>query len=325
MDDEKREEAKEGLLKGLEGEIAEILGMAKKLELTKSEDDLKMIEKINFWLEDYLTNIGAGEFVKKINPNQLVVLSDDDFVRIGRDVFKKDWSFYSGKMIPGADIVFMKRLPEKERFAAMVNILHELVHVVSKFGLRVFENENGGGSRSGYFIKSFKKEADGDFGDYEYFDGLNESIVQMVTLDILEQHTDELEKDYSITKEEQKEFKFKDGYAGYEYIYMLMAKNLAEKLGLSPRDYGKKFRKNLFTGNLMFLRDVEKFFGKGSLRVLAFMGSHASHARDDDMIRLFEKYFSTESQAEREEIAEKIFNNEEDKGYFEKYKKRLGK
>lgn len=326
MDDEIKEETKRKVVKELEEYVAEVLTVVKKLELPRSEEDLKMIEKMNLWLEEYLINIGAEESVKKIRADQFMILSESDFVKVGASVFEDDWSGAYGKMVPGVDIIFVKKLSEKDKFVSVVSILHEMVHLNSVFKLNISKNEGGEGFRLGYSIKPNRKD-DGDAGDKpRYMDGLNEAIVQMVTLDILTlKHAEELESDFGITKEDQTEFWSKDGYAGYEYIFGIVIRRLAKELGLSSMDQWQKFRKNLFTGNLMFLRDVEKVFGKGSLRVLAFMGSHVSHARSDNMLRLFEKYFLTENQIEREEVAEKIFSNDEDKGYFEKYKKRLEK
>ena len=330
MDDESREEFKRETVAGFDREVEKILSATKQFELPKNEEDLRIIEKINIWLEEYFKNIGAEEFVKKIKADQFVILQENDFVKIGHDMFDSDWSHHHAKMMPGMDIVFVKRLPETEKFAALVSYLHEAVHIESRFKLNAFVSKEGvedprGMHRLGYSIKSTKKGKDEKLENYDYFDGLNEAITQMITLDILRQHGQELERDYSITPEEQKNFKFKDGYMGYEYVYMVMLQKLAENLNQNPRDYNKKFNKNIFTGDLMFLRDVEKVFGKGSLRVLAFMGSHPPHASDLEMIKFFEGYFLTEDENERKEIVEKIFSGEEDKGYFEKYKKRAEK
>lgn len=325
MTDESRDEFKKETVAKFDKEIEEILTNAKKYELPKNEEDLEMISRLNLWIEEYLKNIGGEGFVKKVDPEQIIILSDDDFVKIGRDIFDSDWSSYSGKMIPGVDIIFVKRLPETERFGIIVSLLHEVVHVNSKFRLNIFKNDERGGSRSGYSTKSVKKDKHNEFESYEYFDGLNEAIVQMTTLDILDKHTEELEKDYSITKKEQTAFRRQDIYVGYEYIFRIMIKKLAQEFNLSQMEYWKKFRRNLFTGDLMFLRDVEKVFGKGSLRVLSFMGAHASHAQNLELIKLFERYFLTDNQTERKEVAEKIFEKQEDEKYREKYKKRHNK
>lgn len=325
MSDESRDEFKREAVVKLDKEIEETLTYAKKHELSKSEEELEMISRLNLWIGEYLKNIGEEGFVKKVDPEQFIILSEEDFVGVGKEAFDSDWSLYSGKFFSGADVIFIKRRPKIKRFEIIVALLHEIVHLETNFRLNFFKDDERGGSMSGYSMKSIKKEENGDFESYEYFVGLNEALIQMVTLDILYKHTDELERDYAITKDEQKSFEIRNGYAGYEYILMIMTKRLSEGLGLNPSDYLKKFRRNLFTGDLMFLRDVERVFGKGSLRVLAFMGAHSSHAQDIETIKLFESYFKSENQNEREVITEKIFEKQEDEKYFKKYIKRVGR
>src|SRR3989344_3305812 len=111
MDNESREEFKRETVANLNKEIEEIIINAKKHELPKTEEDLRMIEQMNLWTSQYLKDIGAEEFIKKVDPNQFIILSDDDFIKIGRDEFGSDWSHFSGKILPGADVIFARRLP----------------------------------------------------------------------------------------------------------------------------------------------------------------------------------------------------------------------
>ena len=174
MDDESREEFKRETVAGLDREVEKILSATKQFELPKNEEDLRIIEKINIWLEEYFKNIGAEEFVKKIKADQFVILQENDFVKIGHDMFDSDWSHHHAKMMPGMDIVFVKRLPETEKFAALVSYLHEAVHIESLFKLNAFVSKEGvedprGMHRLGYSIKSTKKWKDEKLENYDYF------------------------------------------------------------------------------------------------------------------------------------------------------------
>lgn len=324
MDEKDKDDLRKEVIDELDKEAKEIMEKAIELELPKDEEDLGIIENVNNWLADYLKGSDAEEFIQKVSEDKFIVLSDGDFNKIGADLFNDDWSQGYGKMIPGVDIIFVRKLSETEKFKKILALLHELIHFNSKYKLRVGGQikdsvDYPGGSRSGYSIKSIKEEG-GEFKSYRYFDGFNEAIVQTMALDMLRRHAKELEAEFGINEEDQK--KFLDGYAGYEYVFMVMLKKLSGELGISPKDYWQKIKTGLFTGNLMFLRDIERVFGKGSLRVLAFMGSSSAHAQDEDLIRLFGNFFLADNPDERNEIAEKIFDKEGDERYFDKYKKR---
>lgn len=330
MDEEKKRELAGETDRELEEEYRRIISLARKSELIKNEGDLRTIERINFWLGEYFRDADIEEF-RKISPEQFIFLSQDDFIKFGWDVFNKDWSDFPAKSILLLrGIILINRSLELNRFAYIAGLLHEAIHIASEYKSKILYKkktntdgyeDDSGSARTGYSIRSVKKEVDGeDYQTYEYFEGLNEAIIQLTTFDILTKHKEELFSEFNITEEEKN--KFRDGYGAYEHIFVIIAKRVAKNLGISPKDYWLRFKKNLFVGNLMFLRDIERTFGRGSLRVLAFLGSSSSHAYDQDLIGLFEKYFTSDDMAERNQIADKIFDGEGDKKYLEKYKRR---
>ena len=91
---------------------------------------------------------------------------------------------------------------------------------------------------------------------------------------------------------------------------------ISEKQGEEYQTVWKRFERGYFTGEMMHMRDVERTFGKGSLRILA-AAYPESENRDDIDEKIFE-YFDAKTEEEKDELAKEILNERE----FEIYLKR---
>ncbi len=134
-----------------------------------------------------------------------------------------------------------------------------------------------------------------------YFNGLNEAVTEKITEDIITKFHNP--KDNSIKREiEKKLFRGSSGYSGAMKILERIIEKVASTNGESKEDVWKRFERGLFTGEMMHLRDVEKAFGPGSLRILASM-------RGDDLFgnqKLSKKYFFTDDQKVRDSVAQEL-------------------
>ena len=81
---------------------------------------------------------------------------------------------------------------------------------------------------------------------------------------------------------------------------------IAEKNSESKEAVWMRFKKGEFTGEMMHLREVERTFGKGALRVLAALGSGTRNMKRSKLIEQTESYFKTDDVAAQEKIAKEI-------------------
>jgi D-mannonate dehydratase len=95
---------------------------------------------------------------------------------------------------------------------------------------------------------------------------------------------------------------------------------LAERSGESVEAVWERFQRHHFSGNMMHLRDIERAFGPGTLRVYATV-----RAGDENMANIMEGYLRAESGGERRKAAEKIFASARFREFADYQRKRYEK
>jgi plasmid maintenance system antidote protein VapI len=158
--------------------------------------------------------------------------------------------------------------------------------------------------RSGY--RSFSSYADKrENKQHEHFQGLNEAVIDKLALEIVRKHIDELVQELAITPEEKAEI---GPYYQFEFIEVLdiIIRRLAESMQVSEREIWKEFARGLFTGEMMHLREVELFFGKGALRVLGALGDPELTPFSKKVIQQVKRYFEIDDKNERKRIAAQL-------------------
>jgi hypothetical protein len=83
-------------------------------------------------------------------------------------------------------------------------------------------------------------------------------------------------------------------------IVEIIIQKVAEKKGEDRELVWQRFKRGLFSGEMMHLRDIEETFGKGSLRILASLES------EDVPVAMVKKYFESENETEKNAIAREI-------------------
>lgn len=275
-------------------------------EYLKTPEEVKIIEKFNEYLNEEFEELDIKEKVD-IKPEQIHLLPKDVYNRLPNISSKTETrAFFS----PLNQKICIDKDHYKNRLNLYKSILHESIHAVSFLKFIVGEKEKKPPlRRSGYDIGTM-----GEF-EHEYFEGLNEMIVDDIVREILVKHADELRKELKVTKwEEEKTNGIFYSRDILRIIIEKIARNNREKEG----EIWTGFKRGLFTGEMMHLREVERTFGKGSLRVLAALECGTKkEIPNEEAYKKVLNYFQTDSDEGRDKIANEILAEEK----LKKYKK----
>ena len=274
-------------------------------EIEKTPEELKFIEKINTYLGEEFKEMGLKE-KPSILPEQIHFLSSEAFDKRAEE--SNTIAFHDSLK----KVAYFKK-PEFTRLQLFKTMLHESLHIASfhKYYVDVEQREVIR-HKVGYFGgKPFEKE-------HEHFRGFNEAVIDKTTREILRKHQKELIKKFNITPEEERE-----GIKWYRLnmdILNLIIRKIAEKKKEDENTVWQKFKKNQFTGEMMHLRDIEKIFGKGSLRIIAALGSGTKNLTEYKTDPKIFRYFETDDKNERDKIAKEVLIERERLKYQERQK-----
>ena len=190
-----------------------------------------------------------------------------------------------------------------DRAKTFKTILHEMVHSAShnvSYGdVQADELRN---YRTGYNVLNWHE---GKEKVHEHFRAFNEGMIDIVVSEIVQERLDDINELLEISKEDWENVSW---YWNESELINSIINKISDANGERGRDIYTRFEKGLFTGEMMHLRDVEKVFGKHSLRIL---GSWAPTDFDDDpdgaeRYRKIYSFFATEDTAEREKLRQEL-------------------
>ncbi len=252
-------------------------------ESEKSEEDFKIISDLNDYLQEELKTLGL-EGIDSINPNQIHFYSDAAYEE--KFPHAKN-TFIFTKVFNNAINANVDATGKIGRLQFFKGILHEMVHTASKKKYYLRPDDDISVSRSGY-------RNENPIDDHEHLIGLNEAIVDKITIDIFNKHRKDIVLDFDISSDDcAKEAKYLGHYDKYIEILEIIVKRISDTKGESEDDVWKRFKRGIFTGEMMHLRDIEKIYGKGALRVLDILDSDEMHAAPDATINRVKDYFSS--------------------------------
>ena len=260
-------------------------------ELEKTEEEVEVINKINEYLNKEFIELGIKDR-SEIVPEQIHLLPEDVYRKKFPDI---DVDAFHDSLNQG---ICLNKSSHPSRTELYVAILHECIHLASAKNYyyninrdKIFQY------RSGYI--SFNPRED----EHEHFRGLNEMVVDGVRADILKKYGKKFAKEFKFSKQEKK--KTFDAYP--PLILDVIINKIADKNKEKKDVIWKRFKKGLFTGEMMPLREVERAFGKGALRILASLESGASReVKDEKVYSKILTYIDTDDEKEREKIADEI-------------------
>lgn len=271
-------------------------------EYEKTKEESKAIDLINNFLQQEIKELNV-EPKDSILPNRVHFIDG----QIAKSLEIESDGVYSTRK----DAVFINKDNFIDgRLNFYKNILHEIIHYYSFNSLIAIDSTKDiKNYRSGFV--SHNPE---DTSRHEHLRGFNEAVVEKVLQDILRKNRDFLIKELNITN---KEIKSRENAVSYytkeSDLLNIIIDELAKFKNKNPDEIWKDIKKGLFTGNMMFLRDIEKVFGPGSLRVLAVMDSKGSNKNDSEE-RLFnnlDEFFKTKNQKQRDILAKQILSERE--------------
>lgn len=272
-------------------------------ELEKTAEEKRFIQKIDDYLGQEFQELGIKERFK-IKQENFHFLSAEDFYQIFPDT-----EFDAFCLTPGNAVFINKDVyPEKETLFKV--ILHESIHL-SAFKKFYIQNQKEGVNI--YIVKPYRsgyKNINPSELFHIHFTGLNEAIVDKIVLDIFKKHKKDILKEFDIEVDrlakENKDIFYNLPLEILEIVLEKIAKNNREK----PEQVWQRFKKGFFTGEMMHLRDVEKTFGKGALRVLAFLGDPTKVLSEQEESKIKE-YFLTDDKEKRDKIAKQVLSERE--------------
>ncbi|MBI2640427.1 MAG: hypothetical protein HYW91_00900 [Candidatus Sungbacteria bacterium] len=261
-------------------------------EYEKSEEQGRFIVKADKHIGEELQRLGLPPAIQ-IVPERFHILPDETY-----ETLITDSTWPCGFYISSEAAAYLRG--DMPRLYIFKTIMHEAVHMASYHAHEIKKKKDNarptvGEYRSGYYIKSTDR-----------FLRFNEGVTDLITQEFLRAHREELEKDFPIGAKEASAAPV----AYYDFEMGLIKKiieRISEKGGKMQEAVWDKIKTGFFSGHMMHLREVERFFGPGALIVLA--------ALDDDIPpglsgnepeELAMKFFSTDDEAEKEEIAQKL-------------------
>lgn len=271
-------------------------------EYEKSGEELKAIRVINDLIQKKLREI-------EINPKDALVPNRVHLINqeIADSLDMKSIGDYDSEE---ESIHINKDRLKKRRIGMYKAILHETLHYYSFDSvIAVGPQTDINPHRSGYRVKNLESGNT----SHQHLHGFNEAVVEKMTQEILRENEEYLRKEFNPSEGELKKEHRYGAFDDEIEILDLVISKMALSLKEEPKEIWQKFKKGLFSGEMMHLRDIEKIFGPGSLRVLSAMSSKGStkDMPEGKMFDTLEKFFNSEDQKERNTLAKQILSERE--------------
>lgn len=232
-------------------------------EIAKTEQELSFIVHANHYLRQVLASFGLP--YTEIVPEQIHFFRETDYERVTGNRSRGGYSSWSGAIYLNSEGVSRIRL--------YFCILHECVHAQS-FQKIFFdwrwekilpfwykEMPRQAAIRVGY------RAIYHDLGRYrEQFTALNEILTDQCASIVLEGMRPEL-VDRSLLFEGER-----DELPLAYHDYLPLSRAVARAYGLGEQEAHKILFRGMFRGEMMHLRKVERFYGPGTLRIIASLG-----------------------------------------------------
>ncbi len=176
---------------------------------------------------------------------------------------------------------------EKTSLAYINSLIHEITHKVS-YHKYIIEKNEVTYYRCGYhFMGKDKYDKHGTNGT-DYFLGFDEAVTMKNELDIISK---KFGKNF-VTKNLFHFFLKKNaGHKLFLDTVEQIVKHIAKTKKISKEDVWRDIKRGQITGEMMHLRIIEKIYGKGSLKKLAYMGWKKISASESPNTQLTYEFF----------------------------------
>lgn len=269
-------------------------------EYFKDEIELDHIEKASTYLNQELSHLGI-EHSEEIKPEQVHFLDQATW-----DRKFPDFPDGLGQAELGAAYISNERIHrhvedveasyELQRFAV---VLHESIHIQGH-NKYINEDDVTHEYRNGYVVHRNKGE------EYK-MEMFNEAVVDTLTGIIMTQHAEEIKNRFNADITNWDELSKYLHYSDSIVLVSNIVGKVIDNENCDPKSVWDDLTRNHFTGNMMFLRRIEKAYGKGSLKILAMINESND---EDEQQKMMRKYFLIETtDEERKAIADQVLKS----------------
>jgi hypothetical protein len=187
-------------------------------------------------------------------------------------------------------------------------LIHEFIHTYSRSAIFYRDEFLGTGAalspyRSGYLISNRGRNG---VKDHDHFRAFNEGVVDKMAVDMLIKYAGEMLDIYEDSSE--KRIKGTNLHE-YEQTFLIhkIIDGVASETGKAYEEVWRTIKRGLFTGEMMPLRDIERVYGKGSLKVLDCSIEYPQTIEDKEQNKRVLMYFTSKSVDGREQLKREIF------------------
>lgn len=240
-----------------------------------------------------LASLGLNGNVPLPENHDLHFLKEEEFAKIRKIISLPEDVL--GVNIPGLHKIIILRGPKPEE--NLVSLFHEVVHYAS-FESVGADWRNIVGFRSGYALP------------HKDFSGFNEGVVQRLTAELIIKNFPSFKEMVDGKTEKEAIELLLDSYTDEQSVLKTIIDRVSEYRKVNRETTWMKIKKGLFTGSMMHLRDMDRAFGKGSLKLLSFYGSSPSGdpEKDQRIDELIFCYFTSDDDSERPDLYNQIWD-----------------
>lgn len=264
--------------------------------LEKTEEQLKWIDMVNRFIAVEMEELGITEFTP-ISVEQVRFV--DEFWSSAVPVSNADSAEGLHHALYRTISVNLKQINENienkavdKRLKQFSVLLHEALHEKSfvKYDIR---GEKIKPYRVGY---NLMKE---DLA----FNGFNEGVTDLLTLRLLDMHRDEIKDEFGIDLNTDQDKNDKNSIWNY-----VNRKDVAILVSNIYEGSSDTLWKGYFTGQMMHLREIERKYGKDSLKLLALLDADIDKFGKDKAIKIHNFFDEETTDVERSQIKAELLD-----------------
>jgi len=187
-----------------------------------------------------------------------------------------------------------------ERANIFTTILHEMIHIAS---YNVYYANTNNEDLSDNYRTGYANAQHQGQNFHEHFRGLNEGIIDLIASEILNKNLETISEMLDLEEEDYKSINWY--YDEGELINAIIEK-VAKQKNEDEDDVYMRFKKGLFSGEMMHLRDVEKVFGKDALRIFSYVDPKAKSKKEIEIQGKVYEFFLTDNQERKNQLHAEI-------------------
>lgn len=215
------------------------------------QDEAVINELFSILAKEYQDLDLPEDYFYELNKNKIHFLSNDEFIKAVP--FAKDVKIGASAYPDGSYII------RREAFSTPLQFykanLHELIHSASFKRFNLNQDQLN--------LEKIGYKAD-------KFSGFNEAMTDLMTMEFLEKNKEDLRHLINFSDEEFEALE-KSLYPYYSVVEKIVD-SIADNNQEDKQETWERFKKGMFTGEMMHLRDIEEKYGQGALRKLASLG-----------------------------------------------------